>query len=142
MAHHDALADLYRQLASGVDIPAPKQLLSRVKPEDAARVLPTMPYSLLTNLKHMHFWQDLWLNKIKGGPRPTFLEDWKVPDASEFPALRDAFLKGFEEACALANANPSPEAAKDLVAIAIHDAYHLGQIKLIKRALRASKAPG
>ena len=138
----DTLADLYDQLASGVDIPAPKPLLSRIRPEDAARVLPGMPYSLLTNLKHMHFWQDLWLNKIKGGPRPTFLDDWKVPDASEFPALRAAFLKGFDEACALAHSKPSPEAAKDLVAIAIHNAYHLGQIKLIKRTLRETKSGG
>lgn len=133
----DCIADLFRQLASGDDIPAPKALLSRIKAEDAARVLPGMPYSLLTNLAHMHFWQDLWLEKIGGAPRRSFLEDWRVPEAAEFPALRSAFLDGFEKACALAESHPSPEAAKDLVAIAIHNAYHLGQIKLIKRTLRA-----
>ena len=138
----DILADLYRQLASGVDIPAPKALLSRIKPEDAARVLPGVPYSLLTNLAHMHFWQDLWLNKIKGAPRPSFLEDWKEPPTSEFPSIRKAFLEGFEEAGAMANNHPSEEHALVLVSIAIHNAYHLGQIKLIKRALRASTASG
>ncbi len=130
------LAELFHQLASGKDIPAPKALLSRIRPSDSAQQLPGIPYSLLTYLAHMHFWQDLWLHKIRGGERPSFLDDWKVPDASQFPALREAFLKGFDDACALAKSNPSPEVARDLVAIAIHNAYHLGQIKVIKRALQ------
>ena len=134
------LANLYLQLASGVDIPAPKPLLSRIKNEDAARVLPGMPYSLLTNLAHMHFWQDLWLKKIRGERQPHFTEDWRVPAPEEFPALRDAFLRGFDEACAIAASGPSSEVAATLATIAIHDAYHLGQIKLIKRGLRLTKA--
>lgn len=91
----------------------------------------------------MHFWQDVWLRKIKGAPRPSFLEDWKQPEATQFPAIRSAFLAGFEEACDRARSNPSEEEAKTLLYIAIHDAYHLGQIKLLKRALTASrKSPG
>lgn len=136
----DPTADLFRQLASGVDIPAPGKLLSRIRPEDAARVLPGMPYSLLTNLAHMHFWQDLWLKKIRREKLPRFLEgDWRIPEALEFHDLRAAFLSGFDEACGLAESGPEPEIAKTLVAIAIHDAYHLGQINLIKRALRLSR---
>lgn len=135
-------ADLFRQLASGVDIPDPRKLLSRIRPEDAARVLPGLPYSLLTNLAHMHFWQDLWLNKIRGAPRPSFLEDWRIPESSEFPSLRAAFLEGFDEACRLAADGPDADTAATLTAIALHDAYHFGQIKLIKRALRLTQRTG
>jgi hypothetical protein len=133
-----------KQMLIGEDIPDPRKLLSRVTNEDAALVLPNFPYSLLTNLEHMRFWQDLWLGKMTGAPRPDILHDWREPDASEFPAIRDRFLDGYNEVMALAESGKHSLSSDQkfyeaLAQVGIHNAYHIGQIKLIKRVIRLSK---
>jgi uncharacterized damage-inducible protein DinB len=131
----------------GDDIPAPKALLARVKEEEASRVPDALPYSLATNLAHAVFWQRIWLNRLKGLRAESFLKDWRVPAVGEFAALRREFLDGLQEALSIASAKQIRHSMKSdkaaeatLINIAVHDAYHLGQINLIKRALRKTRS--
>ncbi|MCH8274209.1 MAG: DinB family protein [Armatimonadetes bacterium] len=143
------VAETLTQVIEGEDIPKPKSLLRNITPEKAARKLPHMPYSILTNLAHTDFWQTLWLNKLKGLPRKSITEDWRVPNPDEWQEVRESFLAGLDEAHAIAAAQPfkhkmrSDEAAVNtLIALAIHNAYHLGQINLLKRAMRLGNESG
>ncbi len=129
------------QLRDGWDFPKPRQILSTVKAEDAARIPPGFKYSLLTLVEHTRFWQEIWLCRLRGGRRPDMTKDWRIPDPSEWPAIRKAFLEGLDEAIAIAGAEPFVHQAKDdaaaidkLIQIAVHDTYHVGQFVLVKRA--------
>src|ERR1044071_2143871 len=53
--------ELFRQIIEGVDIPAAESLLKNITPEKAAMKLDASPYSILTNLAHADFWQQVWL---------------------------------------------------------------------------------
>jgi hypothetical protein len=135
--------DVLKQIWDGDDIPAPKSLLSRMKGVDAAKQLPGAPYSLLTNLAHADFWNRIWLARLKGEPRPNMLKDWRVPAAEEFEEIRASFLKTIEEAMKIADKKPFKHEMKDddaavrtLHMIAVHTAYHCGQMNLLKRMLR------
>jgi uncharacterized damage-inducible protein DinB len=142
---HRALAELFRQTLSGADIADPRKLLN-MPAAKAAQRLPGFPYSILENLWHAVFWQAIWLDRLEGKATMRFTEDWQSPPASEFPALRQKFVANIERARKLTKAKTlkhkmkSDEAAvKTLVAMAIHDTYHLGQMNLIKRVMRQTK---
>ncbi|MBS1723405.1 MAG: DinB family protein [Armatimonadetes bacterium] len=136
------VAETFRQIIDGDDIPQIRHLLKRMKVEQAVLVPDDWPYSILTNLAHADFWQTVWLNRLQGKPRPKFQDDWREPEPSEFEAIRDSFLTGLDKAHELSQSWPidhgmkSDESAlKTLVALAVHDAYHIGQIKLMARIL-------
>ncbi|MCW5944103.1 MAG: DinB family protein [Fimbriimonadaceae bacterium] len=144
-----AVTLLFRQIREGWDVPTPTGML-RVKGDAAAREVAPLPYSLLTNLCHTVYWQRLWLASLHGEPRPTGMKawtgDWRVPEASEWPTLRAEFLAGLDEAARIANSEPfdhrmesDEKAIEVLVALAVHAAYHLGQMNLLKRAVREVK---
>ena len=140
------LAEAYRQILSGSDIPAPARLLNGIRPDKAAQRLPGFPYSLLENLWHAVFWQTIWLDRLDGKATMKFTEDWQSPPASDFSKLKAQFLTNVEKAHKLAAAKSfkhkmkSDEAAiKTLIALAIHDSYHIGQINVMKRVLRKGK---
>jgi hypothetical protein len=138
-----AVVEALRQVWEGMDIPPAESLLRNVSADSAAKKLPWMPYSILTNVAHADFWQTVWLNRLKGLRAKSFTEDWKTPPAEEWPQARASFLDGFKEAMAIAGADPfehkmkSDEiAVRTLLQIAIHNAYHIGQVNLLKRELR------
>jgi uncharacterized damage-inducible protein DinB len=136
-----SVVEALRQIIDGDDIPTPRALLN-ISAERAALKLPGAPYSILTNLAHAVFWQDIWLNRLAGKRAQSFLEDWKTPPAEEWPRLRERFLDGLEEATRIARSEPFEHrmksdavAIKTLLQLAVHDAYHIGQINLLKRML-------
>jgi hypothetical protein len=138
-----AVIEALRQVWEGMDIPPAESLLRNVSVDTAAKKLPWMPYSILTNVAHADFWQRVWLNRLKGLRVQSFTEDWKTPPAEEWPQVRSAFLEHFQEAIAIAKADAfehkmkSDEVAvRTLLQIAIHNAYHVGQVNLLKRELR------
>lgn len=140
-----AAVQMLQEIRDGRDIPSPSALIGRMKAEDAARELPGFRYSILTYVAHAVLWQDIWLAQLRGGSRPKMIEDWRTPDPSEWPELRQRLLEGLAEAIALAEAGPTAhkkseeDAMKLLVHIGIHLSYHLGQIKMIKRAIAEEK---
>lgn len=147
MTDRQLVARMLTEIWEGGDIQPPRQLLSRMTAEQASECLPDSPYSLLTNLWHTVFWQENWLSRLRGGRAKDFTKDWYVPEAKEWPGLRDQFLSGFQEAMRIAESEPmdhkmkSDEAAvKQLLYIAIHSSYHLGQMNLLKRQLRLKRS--
>ncbi|MGI8923246.1 MAG: hypothetical protein ACR2HJ_04260 [Fimbriimonadales bacterium] len=139
------VAEVLKQVWEGDDIPAPAPLL-RMAAAQAAEKLPGTPYSILTNLAHAEFWQRIWLNRLQGIKASSFMEDWRVPHLEEWPVIRRAFLTGMEQAMAMASAKQlnhkmksDPAAVATLLNIAVHNAYHLGQINVLKRMQRLQK---
>lgn len=143
MDSHTVL-DLFQQIITGEDIPQISYLLKRIKPEAAIQKLPGWPYSILTNLEHADYWQRIWLARISGAKRPSLTEDWREPEAHEFEGIRARFIENLNQAEQLAASWPyakHPDHDKKLhtlVSLAIHDAYHIGQIKLMARILTQS----
>lgn len=136
-------AEALRQVWTGADFPPPASILKTVKAVDAAALPPGFKYSLLTLVEHTDFWQRIWLGRLTGAKRPDMTKDWRVPDPSEWPEVRKRFLENFESALAVARAEPfvhrlksDEEACKVLTQIAVHNAYHVGQFVLVKRAVR------
>lgn len=141
-----ALVLIFDHILEGHDIPTPEGML-KVKAEAAATQIEPAPYSLLTNLAHATLWQRFWLQKLAGGKRSSTMKEWKddfrVPDAEEWEGLRREFLEGLKEARRIAASDPFDHQIKDdgeaidtLVKIAVHGAYHCGQMNLLKRMAR------
>ena len=135
-------AEMLRQIRSGKDIPPPEKLLN-MNAAKACEQIPFSPYTIATNLMHAVFWQDLWLCRLKGERGRSFIEDWRVATTDEWSSIRSSFLQGLDEAIAIAESEPFAHkmpsddiAVSTLIQIAVHDAYHLGQINLLKRQLR------
>lgn len=146
MTGQQMIHETLRQIWDGDDIPSPKQVLSRMTAEQAAIQLPTWPYSILTNLCHTVFWQRVWLNRLGGLRAESFIKDWRIPHPSEWQALRKEFFVGHEKAMAIAASTllehkmkTDDIALRQLSNIAVHNAYHLGQMNLMKRELRLEK---
>ncbi|MBS1713848.1 MAG: DinB family protein [Armatimonadetes bacterium] len=136
------VADLFDQIIGGEDIPKIGYLLQRMSPETASRTVPGWPYSVLTNLAHADFWQQIWLARLEGKPRPKFRDDWRVPEPEEFEPVRSSFLTNLKRARQMVADWPlghdlesDDKALHMLVSLAVHDAYHIGQIKLMARIL-------
>lgn len=127
------------QLISGRDFDPPAKLLANIKSDAAARVPPGAPYSIATNVAHADIWQRVWLTQLEGQPKFNPFPDFPVIPAESWPETRTQFLKNLERARELA-AETAPDDEKrqaKLLQFAIHGAYHIGQVKLLKRLLRA-----
>lgn len=140
------VANMFQQIIGGDDIPAPAGMLKTIRADKAALRQPGFPYSILENLWHAVFWQTIWLSRLDGKRAKSFLEDWQSPDPSEFSALRTQFLANLERARKIAGAkafthkmDSDDKAVKTLIAMAVHDSYHIGQINVMKRAMRTAK---
>lgn len=139
-----ALVEVFKQILEGYDIHKPETVL-KVSQKVAAQKQDELPYSLLTNLAHANLWQSFWLKKLAGGRKKSSMTEWRddfrVPEPAEFDALRFEFISGLREAQRIASSDPfdhkctdDQEAIETLVRIAVHGAYHLGQMVLLKRA--------
>ena len=126
------------QLISGRDFDPPAKLLANIKPEAAVRLLPGAPYSIATNIAHTDIWQRVWLAQLDGTPRLNPFPDFPVVPAEKWPEIRAGFLANLERARELAAECPPDDEKRQakLLQFAIHGAYHVGQVKLLKRMLR------
>jgi len=143
------LATVFDQILGGFDIPDPESCLKVSGSAANARIEP-IPYTIAENLAHALMWQSFWLAALQGGRSKSSMtewkQDWRKPEPSEWHDLRARFIEGLREARRLAASDPldhkmasDQEAIGILTRIAVHGAYHLGQINLIKRAGRRTK---
>ena len=139
------VAETLRQVLDGEDFYGPGPATSRVKSETANLRPDASPYSIATNAEHAVFWNKIWLARLNDTRRPDMKKDWRVPEAGEWDRIRKELRETVEEAHKIASSKPfrhkmkNDEAAcKTLIAIAVHTAYHLGQIALLKRIARNS----
>lgn len=111
-------------------------LLDGLTWDEARHVHPPLPYSLAELLYHLSVTQRASLN-LASGRTATWPEDLAVwPDHPLSPDTFHATLTdlqvGLAEAQVLA-ADPSQRARDILTDLAVHSAYHWGQVTLIRR---------
>jgi len=138
------VVEAMRQMLTGADFTDPTKLLSNVSSRAACARLDGVPYSIASNTRHTDIWNLVLLARLKGLPKVNPYPDFPVIAESDWPQVRRDFLANLEEAMQIASAEPfvhrcqSDEAARKLLLrIAIHSTYHMGQINLLKRMLRA-----
>lgn len=143
----EAAAEALRQVRDGRDFQVPAKVLARISADDACRVLPEFGRSMATYVLHADFWQVVWLNRLRGLRAPSMIDDWREATPEQWSTIRDQFLANLDAAVSLAEANPFQHKLKDdatavkvLLELALHDAYHVGQFVLLKRALRRAEA--
>jgi hypothetical protein len=141
----ETLREAIRQVLEGTDFDPPDKVLGNLTPEQATTKLPGWPYSIATNVAHTDHWQRIWLARLEGTKRRKSFPDFPGVSPEEWPEVRDRFLTNFQRALEIANAEPfvhrmksNEVAVKILLEIAVHNAYHVGQMKLLKRLLRSS----
>jgi uncharacterized damage-inducible protein DinB len=139
------VAETLRQVIEGMDF-APAKRLVNIKAELACAKKEGFPYSIATNIWHCDYWNRLWLARLRGEKRPAkniWAEDWQEPVLEDWKDCRSRFLENLDAAHEMAKAEPfthamkSDEAAIQLLnQIAVHTAYHVGQVALLKRILK------
>jgi len=120
-----------------------ERLIEDLTGEQATLVLPGAPYAIAQIVAHMHYWQSYAIAEAQGTTpeRPAHLIE-TFPDVSleDWPTLRAAFLAGIEEIKRLADersgtvspARNDTTVGYELAENALHNAYHLGQIVLLR----------
>jgi uncharacterized damage-inducible protein DinB len=127
--------------------------LDDLSPEQAVTKLEGWPHSIAEVVAHMLFWQKHDLTTIKSGTEPeaTQAESWPVVTEADWPRLKDEFLASLEQSREIAR-NPENldrlildgkfSVGLRLVWFTGHNAYHLGQVVLMRRILGAWPPPG
>lgn len=129
------MTELFDQLQKGLNFPPAAELLGGISAEEASREVPGAPYTILQNLAHTHVRQAY----LVGGPNtemPRHEEEWPSPHPEQWEELRAAFLEGWERAAQMVAKDPDPTTTTKLLHVALHGAYHLGQIALLRRMIQ------
>ena len=133
----------YIQPAAALDGLTDEQAIAR----DAAA-----PHSIAEIVAHLAFWQDWFLARCAGDPRPmvaSAADGWRRIEDGDWPALKQRFLDGLDAAVQLsedadrlsARITPPIEfpplaeyTVRDaLTHMAVHNAHHLGQIVTLRQ---------
>jgi hypothetical protein len=131
-------------LDGGGEFVSPEHILDDLTEEQARALPPGSPYSIAQVVAHMAFWQSATLAKLTGAAleRPAHLEDsFAAPAPGGWRACVETFLRGISTAKNLAatsagRTSPDREDTSvpyDLAESALHNAYHLGQIVLLRQ---------
>lgn len=156
MTHYPSPAKSFIQavLTGAGGFTPPDKTLHDLSAEDANFRLPASPHTIAEIIAHLNYWQTWTLNVVQGEPRllPEHAADgWPAPQ--DWTALKQNFLTGLQTAfdlCedeALLTRAFSPDVSigasfdKHTVGsalsevIALHNAYHLGQVVLLRRMM-------
>lgn len=120
-------------MRDGEDFEAAERLLNDLSSADALETPEGSPYSIGGVLAHAHYWQTTFLRWAKGEEFEPEDTDWPEVTSATFPLFRDGFLRQLDEAVNMAEAGTGD--AKQLLRIAIHGGYHLGQIATLRQML-------
>lgn len=131
-----------RQVVEGADFEPPEKLLRNIKPEAAAMLLPDAPYSIATNVAHADHWNRIWLARLTRRKAPPTFPDFPGIAEAEWEAVRASFLENLTIAYELSAGELDEQGHKNLLKIAVHTSYHLGQVKLLKRLIRSTSQKG
>jgi uncharacterized damage-inducible protein DinB len=128
--------------------------LAGLSAELAVSKLEGWPYSIAQVVAHMLYWQRNDFETIETGeepPEPTPAEDWPEVGPDDWPRLKDEFLASLERSKAMARDPALLErpilgdrftVGLRMVWFTGHNAYHLGQVVLMRRILGAWPPPG
>jgi uncharacterized damage-inducible protein DinB len=121
--------------------------------EQAVTKLEGWPYSVAEVVAHMLFWQLHDLATIETGAEPDVPAgaDWPAVTKGDWPRLKDEFLASLEKSREIARDPENLErlilGGKFTVGLRMvwftgHNAYHLGQVVMMRRILGAWPPPG
>lgn len=127
--------------------------LDGLTPEQAVTRLEGWPYSMAEVVAHMLFWQRHDHATIQTGAEPEVAAgaDWPAVTEDDWPRLKDEFLASLEGSREIAR---DPETLERLILggkftvglrmvwFTGHNAYHLGQIVMMRRILGMWPPPG
>jgi hypothetical protein len=147
---YSASSDAVKELLDGDgQFVIPRDILNDITEEQAVMILPGSPHCIAQILSHMHYFQEAELAALRGEqwPRPPFsipehLDDtfaaiapgtWRALVADFLAGLEACKKMADEKANALSPARDDTSACYDLAGTALHNAYHLGQIVLLRR---------
>lgn len=140
-ASPDAVSEM---LSGGGEFLTPQTLLSDLTEEQATALPPASPYSIAQVVAHMHYWQERQLAHQRGEkpPSPNTLEaTFAAPPSGTWDTLVQDFLAGIaacrtlaaERAETVSPFRDDTSVAYDLAENALHNAYHLGQVALLRQ---------
>jgi uncharacterized damage-inducible protein DinB len=127
--------------------------LDGLTPEQAVTRLEGWPYSVAEVVAHMLFWQRHDHATIETGSEPDVPAgaDWPAVTEEDWPRLKDEFLASLEGSRKIARDSEALErpilGGKFTVGLRLvwftgHNAYHLGQVVMMRRMLGAWPPPG
>jgi uncharacterized damage-inducible protein DinB len=126
--------------------------LDGLTPEQAVTKLGGWPHSIAETVAHMLYWQKNDLATIETGVEPpvTPEENWPVVTKEDWPRLKDEFLASLEKSREMARTENLDRlilggrisVGLRLVWFTGHNAYHLGQVVLMRRIIGAWPPPG
>ncbi len=137
-------ATIKNMLEGGVSFQKPQEILANLEPSIAIAIPQNSLHSIAGHVAHMAWWQRQALTNLRAGKRipqtgnefpPTLpLEEWQN-------TLEDFFasLEGLKQLCddgallGQAYLGGEETIADLLLDFALHNAYHLGQIVLLRR---------
>lgn len=126
--------------------------LDGLTPEQAVTKLEGWPHSIAEVVAHMLFWQRHDFATIETGSEPDVSTgaDWPFVSEADWPRLKDEFLASLEQSRQMTRSEDLERlilGGKFSVGLRMvwftgHNAYHLGQIVLMRRMLGAWPPPG
>lgn len=134
------MREMFDQLQQGLNFEKADDLLGGITPEQASQTVPGAPYTILQNLAHTQIWQRYLIGE-PGAEMPRHGDDWPSPEPGEWAELRTAFLVGWERAAQMVTEDPNTATTTKLLHVALHGAYHLGQIALLWRMIEHRLGP-
>lgn len=138
-------ADELRMLLEGAwEFLHPREVLHGITPQDACRALPGCPHTIAQLVAHMLWWQRrriAFVRQENPGEFALQVDDWPDVKPEDWDGLVEAFFATLAEMQQLAD---DPEAMRrilfegrnagfTLTSHACHNAYHLGQVVLLRR---------
>ena len=158
LATTDVAAALRDALRGGGQFVDSRRVLDALDWRLAGEKPPGAEHSVRRIAAHLVFWQDLYLERLAGAERPSPPHDaagWPGGDTArderEWKALVARFADGLARAEAAIDSAPlgltlarwgARTRFAGLNGLAIHNAYHLGQVVLLRRMLGAWPPPG
>lgn len=139
------VSDMFHAKGEFID---PSDLLTDISEAQASEHFEGSPYTIAEQLSHMRYWQRHSLDQARA-LKPMYPEHeadgWPPVLRGEWDNLRKLFLDELEECCALASdenvsrklVGENTTAAAVLASCAMHNAYHFGQITLLRRLIGA-----
>lgn len=117
--------------------------LRRIRATDAAKLIPGRK-NIWEQLLHAAYWKQMVLNKVIGTtPFPWKGSNWPKPPVvvnekiwkEDVQLLREIHAKLIAGVAELSPAQLSGKLERMIVGAALHDIYHTGQIRLLKKFL-------
>lgn len=127
--------------------------LDDLTPEQATTKLEGWPYSIAELVAHMLFWQLHDHQTIETGSEPeaSQAQSWPSITKDDWPRLKDDFLSALKKSRDMASESENLErlilggrysVGLRMVWFTGHNAYHLGQVVLMRRIMGAWPPPG